>query len=370
MMQISKQISARIYPNGEFGVGYCSPSKKSAKERIYDKECRYAEDNAEIHPCIKISADGESFTYGREIIPGYPPPKLGIGSESSRASRKYGLNGITSYARKMVRNGGHLLDKRYKGKYGSFLKMATVTLPSYSPETMRRIAMHWGDIVRKFFQKMKRHHAKKNYPFNYVAVTEIQPRRLEQRGEVGLHIHFLYRAIRDRAGGWILPYSVLRQKWDATINHYLEENEELQPSNFRSEGVHSSSASYLAKYMSKGDETVAKVAEEFGEEYLPSQWWSMDSATRHCIKVHTISSTDELAYRLLVISRWGVSDYVRYIRVATLRTNANQYAKEHGCPAEIILGYGGLLSPDGYSLFSPPCQDESIYYYLPSTLDK
>lgn len=365
-----RAVSARIYPNGEFGVGFVPEKKMSAKERRYDSDCRYAKQNAEIVADIEVNDEHpEGFIYTRKIIPGVPP-KLGLGSESSRVCRKYGLNGITSYARKMVRNGGHVLDKAYGGQYNRFMKMGTLTLPSYSHEDMKSICTHWSDIVRKFFQKLKRIYARHRYPFHYVCVTEIQPGRLRERHEVGLHLHFLYVAIRLGRGKWVLHHDTVRQKWRETIGSYLGQDTESQNPNYRCESVSSSSAAYLSKYMSKGGEEVQQVLHEFGKEWLPSQWWSMDNITRKCIKAHTISSNKHPAEMLLVIARWGVGTYIRYIRCITIQLETNQYAEVHHIPKEIVLGYGGLLTADGYALFSPGNQVESIRSSLPPTVGR
>ena len=368
--QGERSISAKIYPNGEFGVGYVRKKKISAQDRRYEADRRYAEENAEIVPTADFSDSGEWISYGRKIIPGTPPPKLGIGAESSQVSKRYGLKGITSYGRKMLRNAGHLIDKASEGQYNRLPQMGTVTVPAYHPETMKRICQNWGDIVRKFFQTLKRRYASFYKRFDYASCTEIQPQRWANRREVGLHLHFVYVAIRLGKNKWVLPDSYVRRVWGNTLASYLGGDEIPQLPNFRRDAVKQSSAAYLAKYASKGCDIVVEVAREAGEEFLPKQWWSMSSRLRAGIRRHTILSTGELAEKLLVISRWGTGDYIKYIRCITLQTNVNEYGKALGAPEEIILGYGGLLTYSGFRLFAPRNQDESIRQYLPRTLDK
>lgn len=363
-----RSISARIFPNGEFGVGFIPRRGVSAEDRKYERDCRYARDNTEIVPDIQISPDGEQFTYVRKIIPGFPPPKLGIGSESSQAVKKYGLKGITSYGRKMIRNAGTVLDKAFRHQYNRRLQMGTLTIPSYSPDEMRNICKNWGEVVRRFYQECKRIYARYRYPFYYASVTEIQPKRLAERGEVGLHLHFLFVAIRTGRGKWVLSDTWVRATWERILKSYLREETKSQLPNYRRESVSCSSAAYLSKYMSKGGEQVKQVCEEFGEEYLPSQWWSIDSTTRKCIKHYTISSQGATAEKLLVISRCGVSDYIRYIRCITLPINTNDYAKARDCPQEVVLGYGGLLTTRGFELFAPGNYFKDIGKMLPRTI--
>jgi hypothetical protein len=368
--QITRPISAQIYPNGEFGIGYCRPAKMSASDRRYEADRRYADANAEIVADIEISPDGQSFTYGRKIIPGVPAPKLDLGSESSQARRKYGLKGITSYGRKIIRNAGHCLDVAVRNRFGSTLQMGTLTIPSLSPQSMRCIAVNWHHIVRRFFQECKRESSKHWYRFDYVSCTEIQPKRLDTRNEVGLHLHFLYVAIRCGKNKWVLSDSWVRKVWRRVLQRYVDSERLPDNLQYKRIPVSVSGAAYVAKYASKGDKSIKQVVDEFGEEYLPSQWWSCSQGLKNCIKEHTISSTKQLAEKLLVIARWGVSEYVRYIRVATMSTNRNEYGKANNCPEEIVLGYGGLLSSCGFRLFSPGNQNQSIKLSMFCTLDK
>jgi len=369
-MRADRSISARIFPNGEFGVGYVPYRGISAQDRRYENDCKYARDNAEIVPDVQISPDGEQFTYGRKIIPGFPPPKLGIGSQSSQPGKKYGLKGITSYGRKMLRNAGHLIDKTCENQYNRLPQMGTLTVPSYHPDTMQLICVHWGDIVRKFFQECKRRYAKFRYPFDYASCTEIQPKRWLERHEVGLHVHFLFVAIRLGRNKWVLPDNWVRETWGRILGHYLGVGDLPQLPNYRRDTVRKSSAAYIAKYASKGTQFIKEVAESVGEDFIPSQWWSMSSRLRDGIRRHTILSTGVVAEKLLVVARMGVSEYVRYVRVASLTIENNEYSKSHDCPEEIVLGYGGLLSAIGFGLFTDGNYYASIKAMFPRTIGR
>lgn len=365
-----RSISARIFPNGEFGVGFVPQRGISAKERRYDEDIRYAEMNAEIVADIEVGEQyPEGFIYTRKIIPG-SPPKLGTGAKSSQRPAKYGKKGITSYGRKMLRNAGYLIDRACEDKYNRFPQMGTLTIPSYSETTMRLIAANWGDIVRKFFQECKRRYARFCYRFDYASCTEIQPGRWAESREVGLHIHFLFVAIRLGKSVWVLPDSFVREVWGRILGHYLADGDTPQLPNYRREPVRKSSAAYLAKYASKGCDITKEVLEEKGEQFLPSQWWSVSSGIRAGVRRYTILSTGVLAEKLLVISRWGVSDYIKYIRCITLQVAPNDYAKARGCPEEIVLGYGGMLSLDGFRLFSFGNHFEDISKVMPFRLGR
>lgn len=364
-----RTVSGRVFPNGEFGVGFVPPRGISAQDRRYEADRRYAEENATIELDVQISPEGEVTHYGRKKVLATPPPKLGIGAKSSQPRGKYGKKGITGYGRKMVRNGGTVIQQACEGRYNRRMCMGTVTLPSYSPETMKRICTHWGDIVRVFYQRIKRRYARYRYDFTYTSVSEIQPARYTNTGEVGLHLHFLFVAIRLGRGKWVLPHSVVRQYWQETIENYLGQGENSQSPNYRCDLVNNSAAGYLGKYLSKGGNQIQQVIEEQGEEYLPSQWWSMDNSTRKCIHKHTVVSRGTEADMLLCICTQDMKEYYRYKRVVTLQTGCNDYAKSLNCPTEVVLGYGGLLTRDGLSLFQSPDMLGSIKRCLGRTLD-
>jgi hypothetical protein len=364
-----RTVSGRVFPNGEFGVGFRPPVGISAEDRRYEADRRYAEQNAEIIADIEIDETlPEGFKYTRTKVLS-PPLKLGIGAKSSQPRGRYGKKGITGYGRKMVRNAGTVIQHSVEGRYNRKMCMGTVTLPSYSPETMKRICTHWGDIIRVFFQRIRRRYARYRYDFTYTSVSEIQPARYTSTGEVGLHLHFLFVAIRLGRGKWVLPHSVVRQYWEETIKNYLGQGEMSQHPNYRCDIVNKSAAGYLGKYLSKGGDQVKQVLEEQGEEYLPSQWWNMDNRTRKCIHRHTIVSQGAEADMLLSICTHDMKEYYRYKRTVTLATNATDYAKSLNCPEEVVLGYGGLLTPDGCRLFQPPDMSRSIKRFLGRTLD-
>lgn len=367
--RVDRQVSARVYPNGEFGVGFIPPRGMSANDRRYEADRRYAEENAEIHADIEVDESlPEGFKYTRtKVLP--VPPNLGIGAKLSQPRGKYGSKGITGYGRKMVRNGGTVIQNSCKGRYNRYMVMGTVTVPSYSPQSMKNINSNWGNIVRVFFQRIKRIYARKRYGFNYVSVTEIQPIRYDVRGEIGLHLHFLFVAIRLGKGKWVLGDNQVRDIWQKSVENFLAEGDKPQSPNYRRDMVSKSCAGYLAKYLSKGAEQVKEVIEEHGEEVLPSQWWSMDSRTRKCIHNHTVSSQGTYADMLLCICTQDMKEYYRYKRVVTIPTNPTEYATAHNCPSELVLGYGGLLTPSGCVLFQPPDMHRSIREYLGRTLD-
>lgn len=372
-MQISprgeRSISAHIYPNGEFGVGFIPHGGISASDRRHERDYKYSLDNAYYAPDIVINDENpEGFEYTRTMV--YPvPPKLGSGAESSQPSKRYGLKGITAHGRKMLRNAGHILDTVAKKGKGYMVQMGTLTIPSLESEQMKIIGERWNDIVRRFFQECRRRYLRFGKIFDYASCTEIQPERWENYREVGLHVHFLFVSFRINKRMWSLPDNWVRSVWRRCLVRYVGENRVPANLNYRREAVSRSSAAYLAKYASKGTQFIEEVAREVGEGCLPSQWWSMNSRLKKCIKAHTISSRGSEAEVLLHICTHDLTDYLKYKRVAIMEVQNTDYAKAHNSPEGIVLGYGGMLTHAGWRLFEPEDFAASIRGYMCLSVD-
>lgn len=359
--------SCHIYPNGEFGVGYIPVPKKTTEDSRQDRgevHGRIITEVARTHELV----DGTVLIDSTDLIQ-VSVPKLGIPLESSQTKKKYGLKGITSHGRKMLRNGGHCLDVAFRHRRGYLPQMGTLTVPSLSPDRMRVMCQRWGDIVRRFFQECKRKYKKLGMPFHYCCCTEIQPGRWEERREVGLHLHFLFIAKRIK-GDWSMPDQWVRDTWRRVITKYVGDDGVPENLNYRRDTVKQSSAAYLAKYASKGTEFIKEVAEEVGEDCIPSQWWSMSASLRHCIHKCTYSSRGSQAELLLHICRHELDEYLRFVRVATITEEWHNKATGALESRERIIGYGGLLDMPGRRLFQPADMNACIKLLLPSTLDK
>jgi hypothetical protein len=364
-----RSISAHIYPNGEFGVGFIPHGGISASDRRHERDYKYSQDNAYYAPDIIINDENpEGFEYTRTMVCPLPP-KLGSGAELSQPRKRYGLKGITAHGRKMLRNAGHILDTVAKKGKGYMVQMGTLTIPSLSPERMKIIGARWNDITRRFFQECRRRYLRFGKIFDYASCSEIQPGRWEGSGEVGLHIHFLFVSFRLNKKMWSLPDSWVRTVWRRCLVRYVGEEGVPDNLNYRREAVSSSSAAYIAKYASKGTQFIEEVAGRMGQDCLPKQWWSMNSRLKKCIKAHTVSSRGSEAEVLLHICTHDLTDYLKYKRVAVLEVQNTDYAKLHNAPEAIVLGYGGMLSYAGKNLFEPEHFAASIREYMRLTVD-
>jgi len=342
-------VSAKLYPNGEFGIGYVSREKKNVREQKQDRGIvhdyqTFWEGHPHFLPSGEILFDPTDMVVLIE-------PKLDITPESSQPPTRYGLKGITSYGRRCVRNIGYLIQEEY-GKRR--LSMGTLTIPSLDPEEMRCIARHWNDIQRKFFQECKRRYDRLKLPWRYVAVTEIQPKRWKEYGEVGLHIHFLFPSFRlYKRGMFSLPYDWTRKTWQRIIENTLKQHSVLMGDDhsvplpmYNCQQVKKDAVGYLAKYLSKGCDIIDEVREQAGEEFLPRQWWSADSNSKKELKNKIIASTGSMAEFLLYICNHGDDSRLISCKAATIPSY--RLRSPDGAPIPITIGYGGRVNMSTY----------------------
>lgn len=289
--------SAIIYPNGEFGIGYCASNKKSSREKKYD---RGQIDGLEVRqiPREHELEDGRIFS---DIGDRQAVPFILDSPDESSQTKRYGLNGITSLGKKMVRNGCYLVERRLK-RYGEYTQFSTVTLPRLGEQHEKYICSNWSELVRKFFQELKREYKRHGRIFHYVAVTEIQPKRWKNQGFVGLHLHYVYNAIRKKnTKEWVISDTQVLEIWIRILNNTLYKSTletgapplKVSWVSYKRVPVKKSAENYLGKYMTKGGCIVKEVLEEKGEEYLPKQWWSISNFLRMTIKMLTIRSRVE-----------------------------------------------------------------------------
>lgn len=346
-------VSAKLYPNGEFGIGYVPRSKKSAEDSRQERGVVHGYQTFwEGRPHFLES--GEILFDTTDMVQ-LVEPKLDITVESSQAPIRYGLKGITSYGRRCVRNIGFLLQEEF-GKRR--LSMGTLTIPSLPPEDMLCIAQHWGDIQRKFFQECKRRYQRLKLPWHYVAVTEIQPKRWRERGEVGLHIHFLFPSFRlYKRGMFSLPHDWTRKMWQRIIENTLRAHStgtrdayNIPLPMYNCEPVRKDAVGYLAKYLSKGSDIIDEVVERSGEEFLPKQWWSADMSSKKKLKSRVIRSTGSAAEYLLYLCKNGTKDEI--VSIKSIEISSYRYRSSDGTPIMIVIGYGGRLSMSTYKVVS------------------
>lgn len=265
----------KFWPNGEFGLGF--QKRVDMSQRI--KKMRSVFDcpngkSERAYACRMALAQRWCDETGESV------PPLGLSPHTNSHKRaKRGLKGISSFGRKMIRNGAYLLQQRYGRQRLSFL---TVTLPSVTVEESLQISGCWSEITRKYLQSLRRLLRSRSMPGEIVGCTEIQESRLEHDGVLGLHLHLVFvgRAARK---SWVVSCKDARKLWKRELEKVL--GRELDCSSTENmERVKHDAEQYLGKYMSKGAKSIKELISLGMGDFLPSAWWTMTRTLSSGIK--------------------------------------------------------------------------------------
>lgn len=274
--------AGRIYPSGDFSVGIV-PKKKIAKG---DKEYEANHGRITRHE-VRWQEEGQTYVEGylRYHPAPLPSPNLVNPPEFSQPKRKaYGEGGITTYGRRMVSSAATILQQEWGRRCTGF---GTLTLPPMSAQIEAHVCADWANLTRKFFQELRRHQRRHGGDQRYVQVTEIQEERWQKRGELGLHIHFLYKARKHAySKNWIISADWCRDTWRRILANSLGMSAcEIPKPRCELAIVKKSAAGYMGKYMSKGGKFLESIKEAVkGKGLLPKQWWGIADTLRDDVK--------------------------------------------------------------------------------------
>lgn len=344
---------ARVFPNGEFGVGRVPARSKSARDKLIDNKKIVDGVLVETLPRCHELPDGTKLYDANDKYESPSSVNLAyLSNHHEGIKRRYGAKGLTANGKRSIRNGCFLLQRAVRP--GQKLCMATLTVPSLPMECMKHLNDNWGDVVRRYFQKIKRLCKKQGHSFEYVGCTEIQPSRFANTGVPALHLHYCYRSVFLRSRGvYVVPFSLVRLYWKSAIREVVSRFAPLEAHrleswipNFRNEEVSKNAGAYMSKYISKADEQLTEVVAACGEEYLPRQWWYISARLRESIVRNTSEFSCVLAERLLSLCRHPVAHIVEYVYCVEIDTPANGLR---------IVGYGGKLVSKVSLGLRPPC---------------
>lgn len=278
-----RTYSGRVFPSGDFSIGIVPAPKQRPLDEEYERTrgrmtrqvVRWQENGIDYH---EVNYAPKSCVS--------PRPNLVSGTKLAHRG-KYGSKGITGYGKKMVRSGAKILQEEWGLRCTGF---GTLTLPSFSPDDMATIAQSWSILVKRFFEEFKREQRRNGGDERYVCVTEIQEARFKDSGELGLHIHFVYKA-RPTAysANWFISANWCRHTWRRILANRLGHVcADIPTPRCELKLVRKDAAGYLGKYMSKGGKILERIKEAMPALALPSQWWGCDASTRRNIKSRII----------------------------------------------------------------------------------
>lgn len=358
--------SGKSFPDGSFTVGWDSANFNTEKRRSQQYERLRGEQ--EYHLCdetgtpwLTVPLDAAVECGWRDAVEQESRLSLGLSSLcNSHKTPRRGLKGITSLGRRTVRSGAVLLEKEFGKKR---LGLLTVTVPPLGEICERLLNFYWAELVRRFVQEVGREYERRTGKgFEYVNCTEIQERRYQRTGSLGLHLHLLYPC-RGLKGGFYLSANFFRTLLRRTILAVLTK----ALSDCSLEGtplpevdtsaavdcqvVRKSAAGYLGKYLSKGGKILSAVARTPDADSLPAQWWGISSSLRKRVRSATKKLSPEFCDWLVNRTADAIfQGVVRTARHVTLlvRGKPSPANPEPNSESVFLLGVTGFFCPDWF----------------------
>lgn len=334
-------IVLQFYPNGEFSQGVDTSrrrkerAKKERKHEPLTQECRdgymqWIQDNpsADIHLCVPgqqfMNKRGETYTYLCEDINGHhyalegenfvlpdvlinepvgrmlargeltplvyqsvesspqPPENRAVGGNPPQSRKR--LEGMTKNMGRNIRNAVYLLEQYY-GKH--LLSFLTLTLPNLSLDDLGKCCERWDYMVDQFLKWLRKRLQKQNIEMEYVYCTEIQPERLQRRGEYAPHLHLVFRGKYAKKRPWAVTPAQCRKAWSAIIGNVLGHRNFVKSALEKLHGIKKSAARYLSKYLSKGKCVLPRDSDSCVTKQLRTQWGGMARFLSRLVKART-----------------------------------------------------------------------------------
>lgn len=263
---------------------------------------------------------------------------------SQKKKRDYGKRGITRYGKRLVRNACIVLEKRYGKKRLGFI---TCTLPTFSRQAHDALNRDWGEVTRRFYQKLRRKAKRCDREFIYVGVTEMQEKRYKKYGIACPHLHFVYVCRDSPSSSYLFDITEMHNAWNDSLYEVLNKNgvsvcmdANRITGNINGQIIRKSAAGYLGKYLSKGGAILEVMLKE-GVNKLPKQWWTASAYVKKLYHESIACMQSELAkkifYNLEVLVEKGLIKSLHFVYVCI--------GGEDRC-----VGISGIFHPKIYPL--------------------
>lgn len=251
----------KLWPNGELSIYREKKMNRPGPVAIPDDV-----GDSLLHCCLRaygVSGGLRAWlSLGLSPHPNFDKPK----KERSR----YGLRGISGKGKRRVRNACYMMT-RENGKHR--LTFATVTVPEMAIGNMNRIHKNWHKVIEFYRREIRRVLVRGGLSGELVSVTEVQEKRYEKTGLPVLHAHFVFVGSR-RGGGWVLTPSRHDYIWRKALLSVCPCGRIDVSASCQLKSVNKSAEMYLGKYMSKGIQSAARIANSIWSDWIPKQWWS------------------------------------------------------------------------------------------------
>lgn len=309
-----------LYPNGEFTVSTLAP-RLFKPDRLPKRESlQTAAWEALVAAHVEVFGVQQTIEYCErvldkaqkekmlDVLAGWQGGQRTIGLSNVLNSRQHrnralrGQMGISSHARRLVRNASHGLEASHVRTTLSFI---TLTLPPMTGADFKTFMKeHWSRCVKRFFDSLSKRLTRTGLSLDWVGVTEIQEKRFLATGIPYPHLHVLSVGAK-RQFAWIMTPLEIRQMWASALTSTGMQcfvNGNLHTSALENVKMpRGSLTKYLSKYLSKGctPQSHERLRDWYG--YLPSNWHHISQSMKDWVKRHTRSG-EEVGEFLLTVA--------------------------------------------------------------------
>jgi hypothetical protein len=271
-----------------------------------------------------------------EVWAGHLPRPSGMGLVNLRKNhnRPRGSHGITAHGRRVVRQGAHLLEELV-GRPG--LSFLTCTLPGKTLEECRAANLAWPEIMRRFLQELRRELLRRGAPGWFIGCTEIQPERYQSTGQPWPHLHIVF--VGRTGKPWLISPSKATNLWGRVVNAVLGiPMDDLRwATTIKPLKGPKPVGKYLAKYMSKGSQDIAKVLDTDPDFPLPRAWHHCSHDLNELIRLGTATLTPNTAAWVIKLLQTEYPGSKLFAVIAPTPTENSPY--------DSPIGYVGQLDP-------------------------
>ena len=336
---------ARIWPNGEFSLGYAPVGEEGEPDNEWGWTGGHrglSEDELDARLEFLdgwLDTVASIYSVSGRLATIYLTLSNAHNSHKPTPRAKYGLNGLTGKGRKMIRSGAYLLEK----KLGTGdVAMITLTVPTLPREDRIAVASQWGKLTNRLVQYLSRELISQGRSPVIVGCVEVQTGRLKKTSEAYLHLHLVCPAHGNRGKRWAIGAQALREWWQAALERVIGRPLPVMP-RVETALVQKSVEAYLSKYLSKGgDDNLAAFVEDVGEDSVPGQWWICSAPMRAAIAENTMGGEAVgalLESLVLHLLEEGTGEGFEYIRHIDREVDGRL----------VTCGWVGRLSPSLYS---------------------
>jgi hypothetical protein len=254
---------------------------------------------------------------------------------SHKSKAKRGSKGITPNNKRFITSALTLLEDKHGRECITF---GTATLPPMLDTELALVCEKWSEITRKTFQELSRLLERRGLNPEYAYVTEIQESRYLKSGKICPHLHWVCQGKLTKKSHWLILPSEIADIWSRMLSNVLGRTVGTGTAT-RIENPRTSLKAEMAKYLSKGGQTIKAIVANGDGDKLPSSWVGMSASLRKEVYRNIQTLTGQEAYdfidNLETLKQQGFLEYRKIC--------LTHYDKVTYQPYEVLLGFVGYF---------------------------